>query len=288
MIKFGVSDSLVVPLALPGSLLCLGSIGIVYLACPAEFIGVATAIDTWASGADGAKASRGAALAGVLAVAVLLVYLISVFLGAVLAIIAGYVEGGLLDRWSFVHGIKNDEFNDHWQRYVDYMETEEPKLSIVSNFADLFLFQLRSSVALLVLLALAVWFAWDRAWPTSLLLTSLVLLVCVVLMAGSAVVHHKALAKYRERKFGDAPIVVRDALELISKQISKWCSRESHKPLAILLPAWTLERTKPNLQKLSNALDQVLALGDVLAVYESERDTVLRAKTLLDQKIAAM
>jgi hypothetical protein len=289
MIKFGVSDSLVVPLALPGSLLCLGSMGIVLLANPSALTDGATAIDGWARGGAASNASHGAAIAGVLAVTVLLIYLASVFLGVVLAVIGGYFESWILDKLSPRRlGISQDDFDDQWRRYVDFLETEESKNSLASDFVDLFLFQLRSSVALLFLLILALGLAWRGDWPHSLLVTAGILALCLIPMLISAAHYHLVLGDFRKRRFGDSPVAARDALELVAKQISKWCSRESHQPLSILLPVWILDRKKDTLQKLSDALAKTAELDAPLSVYQSDRDTLRKAKMLLDEQIANM
>ena len=289
MIKFGVSDSLVVPLALPGSLLCLGSAAIFWLAKPSGLVDVATAIDGWARG-GGQSASHGAAIAGVLAVTVLLIYLASVFLGVALTVIGGYLESWLLDKLTPRRlKISQDDYDDQWRRYVDFLETEGSKNSLASDFVDFFLFQLRSSVALLFLLVLALGLAWCEKWPQPLLLASGILVVCLIPMSISTAHYHFVLGDFRKRRFGEPAVAARDALELIAKQISKWCSRESHPPLAILLPVWILDRQKKEtLQKVSDALAKTTELDTPLSVYESERDALRKAKKLLDEQIAKM
>lgn len=289
MIKFGISDSLVVPLALPGSLLTLGLLCIGYFAFPNDFIQAASAVDAWASGDPKAAASsRGAAIAGLLALAALLLYLISIFLGAVVAVLAGYVEGCCLD-WLYPRLQKNmdrADFDDQWSRYVDHVEVAGNTL--VAEFADLFLFQLRSSVALLLLFFAALGFGWCRGWPESLRIFATVLLACAVPALLSAVRYHWALASYRKDRFGKAPVAVRDALELVSKQISAWCGRESLKPLAILLPVWIQERKKETLQALSEALAKAVELDDPLSVYSSEKETLRQVKNLLDAQVTKL
>ena len=83
--------------------------------------------------------------------AVLVAYLLAVFLGLLLAIVVGWLELYLLDRWCRrrLHLSSFDEYQGQWNAYIDSLEKAHN--SYVTKQVIAFHFQARTGLALLVL-----------------------------------------------------------------------------------------------------------------------------------------
>lgn len=279
MIKFGVSDSLTIPLALPGAVLTLGSLAIVHFSDPTLFPAAATATDAWLRGSGSTPASHGTALAAIVGALVLALYLVSVFLGTVLSILGGYAEIQLLDRFRANRkGVPTEEYWNQWYRYVEKLEEQKSDNSYISGAADLLLFQLRCFVACLLLAFLNLALGMIAAWPRGMLSLQIGWVVAGLLLLLSAWRYHAELASMRQRRFA-GPYTVTEASESVAKLISGWCERKALAPLARLLPSWPPSDSKQALQQTVTALQGVLDLPRH-ELHESERTTIRVAKEL--------
>lgn len=279
MIKFGVSDSLTIPLALPGAVLTLGSLAIVQLFEPMLIPDAAVALDTWLRGSGTTQASHGTALAAIVGALVLALYLASIFLGTVVAILGGYAEIHILDRFRINRkGVPTEEYWNQWYRYVEKLEERKSDNSYISGAADLLLFQLRCFVACLLLAVLNLTLGLRGGWPSGMLLMQATWLIGGTLSLASAWRYHSELASMRQRRFA-GPHTVSEAYESVAKLIAGWCDRQALPPLSRLLPHWPPDESKQKLQQVATALEDVLGLPRH-DLYESERTTIKVAKEL--------
>lgn len=136
----------------------------------------------------------GVLIAAAVAVALLVLYLASMFLGAALSILAGYFEFFALDpRQAKKLNLQLDQYREQWQLYVDSLETA--KNPYISRYVDHFLFTLRAAFAIAIV---SVLFLALSPLPIWLPVTGL----AAALLAGIvAADHHGELAKFRNRRF---------------------------------------------------------------------------------------
>jgi len=284
MIKFGLTDSLVIPLALPGALLCLGSAAIIHIYAPELAAGTAKAIDAWLPSPMGSLPNNGAALAALVAGVALVVYLLSVFLGVILAIVAGYVEILTLDHIQQKRSTK--DYWETWYRYIEHLEDQSTENVYLSGLADLFLFQFRCAVALSLLAALAGVLAHLSNWPKSLTLSLACTLLTALLLFGSSYRYHNQLAYLRSRRFSDPPSALDDGNRILQNMILRWCERKALEPLRLALAIPPLENSKANLAAAVVQLDALLNDGRAV-LFGREREALKDLKQLIETKAAA-
>lgn len=235
MIKFGVSDSLVVPLLVPGLLFSVGATALWAVAQPdvlRALVGTVREIAKAGSGAHGTAAAT--AILGATAV---MLYICSLVTGLIVAVISGYVELRILDEDYIVRfEINRDVYYKQWYDYLDHLETVEQPHPYFAGLADFFLCLLRSSVAF-GLLALASFacllFVHATVGVQSLSAVTLVLAFVAFMTARK---YHEELADFRARRFGGTPPALMDVKSIVTEMISMWCKRHAIRPLATILP----------------------------------------------------
>lgn len=284
MIKFGTNDSLVIPLVLPGTVLCLGTIAVVHLFAPDLIVGTAKAIDSSLPSPMGSLPNNGAALAAMVAAVALVVYLTSLLLGVLLAILSANVELQLLDRIQ-VRRSNSEDYWAQWYRYVDHLEDQSCENAFLAGLADIFLFQLRTSVALILLALLAGTLAAMSAWQRQLAISSIAFLVVGLLILWSSYRYHNELASMRRRRFSNPPRAIADAAELLEGMLSRWCERKAFEPLTVVLPVWPLQSSKAALVAAVKATEGAIALPGA-GIFEAERDKLKSLKRLLEAEAA--
>lgn len=284
MIKFGTNDSLVIPLVLPGTVLCLGAITVIHLFAPDLIVGTAKAIDSSLPSPMGSLPNNGAALAAMVAAVALVVYLASLLLGVLLAILSANVELLILDRIQ-VKRSNSEDYWDQWYRYVEHLEDQSCENAFLAGMADIFLFQLRTAVALVLLALLAGILAAMSAWQEHLTISSIAFLAVGILIFWSSYRYHDELARMRRRRFSNPPRAIADAADLLESMLFRWCERKAFKPLAAMLPVWPLQSSKTALIAAVKATEDVMALP-VGAIFEAERDKLKSLKRLLETEAA--
>jgi hypothetical protein len=232
----------------------------------------------------GSLPNNGAALAAMVAAIALVIYFASVLLGALLAVFSGYLEIATLDRIQIKRSTR-DEYWSQWYRCVEHLEQQSSENSYLSGLADLFLFQIRCFVALLLLSCLAAALAQLSGWPNSLASCLVGFLLSGALLFYSSYRYHNQLASMRRRRFANPPRVLAEAEELLDGMLLRWCERKSLEPLAVVLPIWPPKKTKADLTATAKALEDVLALPGT-TVYASERDTLKSVKRLIEDEAA--
>ena len=284
MIKFGTSDSLVIPLVLPGMLLTVGAAVVLHVHSPnIAWSALDLLDDSLRSPADTTQ-SFGPAIAALVAALALAIYVASVFVGAILAILAANIELLTLDRLQ-VKRSSHEAYWSQWYRYVEHLEQQSTENAYLAGLADMFVFQLRSSVASILLAALAGYLGARSDWTTSLVAFSVGFLVLAGLFFYSSSRYHNDLAHIRRRRFADPPRVLRDAIELLGALIERWCDRQVLPALAIVLPIWPPKDTKADLAAAALAVATASDLPGA-TVFESERDTLKAVRRLLEAEAA--
>jgi hypothetical protein len=262
MVRFSISDSVLLPVAIPGIVLLSG---LIIILNPFAAIDVIAFIQK----VNGVLPQQGNGTLGVLltvsvAVAALVFFFLALFCGSVLAVMDGYIEGCILDPFQARRtGIEMGEYWKQWDRYIDSLESG--RNSYISRQVDAFHVQVRLGVALLVL-ASAV--AHLSLWAT------VGLLALAGLFFRAAWDDHCALAAFRNRRFAADELGIHDGEELVRRLISSWCSREAMEPLKRVLPHWPADTTADELQSLCDALESARSGG---SVFESEKLTLRRA-----------
>jgi hypothetical protein len=196
MFRLNVSDAQLLPLLLPGFTLSMGLSAVLVTRFWTEVV-------DWLNGVPDALGIARADMAGIITagigVAVLCLFILSLFFGAVLAIICGFVEGYGLDsyaRWKLE--LSEKDYQAQWRRYLDHLE--EKRNPYVSKFVDMFQFELRFAFAILMV-AVAVLVGLDA--PSWVIALDFLISVLFFLVAMG---DHRALAEERKSRFGGAAV----------------------------------------------------------------------------------
>ena len=280
MIKFGTSDSLVIPLVLPGTVLCLGVIMVTHFFAPDLIVGAAKAIDSALPSPIGSRPNNGAALAAMVAAVALVIYLASLLFGVLLAIASANVELQILDRIQIKRSNPEDYWAQ-WYRYVEHLEDQSCENKFLTGLADIFLFQLRVSVALIILAMLSGSFATMSPSPKQLVISAVAFFAIGLLFLWSAYRYHSELASMRRRRFSNPPRAIADTAELLEGLLSRWCERKLFQPLAFALPIWPLQSSKAALAVAAKAVGDIIELPGT-AIFEAEREKLKSIKRLLE------
>ena len=280
MIKFGTSDSLVIPLVLPGAALTIGTSSLMFAFPPEWWKDVLSAIAGWFQSVGSTTPNYGPAIAAFIAAGVLAFYLSSVFFGVLVAILASRVELLILDAIQ-VRRSSYDSYWDQWYRYVESLEEQSTENAYITGLADVFLFCLRCSVVFLGLACLSLFLAKTHNWTASCLFSAAGVSVASIAFLWLAYKYHSELASIRKRRFSNPPRVLADASELLAGVLSRWCKREALSPLSQVLRVWPLKDSKSDLATASSAIDSALGMSNA-TVHASERDTLKSVKKLLD------
>ena len=215
-------------------------------------------------------------VATLLAIAILLTYALAIFLGTIVAILAGFFEYHVLDRYQAVAlNIPYAEYWKHWERYLEHLETAENPY--ISGVVEVFQFALRSTLgtlALFFVLFTLPRFSWRIYVPVALF---------AAFLAWTSVHTHRTLARYRRGRFSAPDSDVLDGDELLRRLVSKWCAREALDPLRSMLPYWPARADFQSNKDLCDAIDRTRALGGI-AILESERETLLRAHAVFHER----
>lgn len=281
MIKFGTSDSLVVPLVLPGAAFTIGTSCLLFAYPPNWWAQAITTINGWFQPLGANTPNFGPAIAAFIAAAVLAFYIASVFSGVVLAIVGSRLELFTLDALQS-RRIGYDSYWEQWYRYVEHLEEQSNENVYVAGLADMFLFCLRSSVAFSLLLVICLALSSSYSWPATSLHFSTFIAALAVALFWLSYKYHNELASMRRRRFADPPRVVSDASELLADVLSRWCKREALAPLAEVLRVWPLKNSKDDMALASAAIDAALGMPAAV-VYASERESLKSVKKLLDE-----
>ena len=269
---------MVVPVVMPGIALSAGILTAIHLCKPHLFM---TSWETLSKLAHLNAPAQGPAIAALLAIVLLSVYAISVMLGIALAIVSGYFEYFVLDKiYTKCKSLSWSDYWNQWLRYVDHLETENGDNPYISSLVVAFLFQLRMSLALLILfIVFAFLFTWENLLHLILFVPALALLI-------SACVYHMELANFRNRRFGELPPTKNDFSSIAKGLISTWCKREEVVPLKLIIQTWPpKDNDKSDHTNLLNSLAEAQKLADHI-VFPNEKKDIAKAISFLQAAIA--
>jgi hypothetical protein len=191
MLRLSVSDEHLLSLAIPGATLFLALAILFFPLYEVAGSSILASIDEHINGDHGT--SWVVVIAASVAVALMIIYVLSAFLGAILRTVIGTIEYQIIDRIQACRlRLSRDEYNTQWDRYLDHLE--DHRNSYISQLVDAYHFEARSALSLLIL-AIALFVRIDSWWA------ALIFLVSALFLGWSAYTVHLWLAKNRKRKF---------------------------------------------------------------------------------------
>src|SRR5260370_26493011 len=253
MLRFSLTDSVLLTIFLPGAI-CL--IGIGWFAFPWIWSSITTLISSASQSSGTHLPDTGILITGCLAVAAFLAFFLAMFLGELRAVIIWYVEFYGLDSWQARRlKIGWPEYENQWQRYLDSLEKAHN--SYVTKQVNAFHFQARSGLALLLLALLVL------ASPTKPALAWMSAVVLAAVLFKAAFDDHGNLATFRKRRFAVKPGPTTRPEELLGALWNAWCTRAAVKPLGLILPVLEIDgKTITDTAKTRDAVLKVARLPD--------------------------
>jgi hypothetical protein len=284
LFRVSLSDNLLQTILIPGLivLIALGcaTIPVFWMPTKSTISGFVDALNSFLAAHDPNHIGTGVLSTGILAVVVIVVYIFAMFFGLLLAVITGYVEQIVLDKWQARRlGLSKDEYQRQWQVYLDTLEKAHN--SYITRQVTAFFFQARTAFALL-LLALALCF--DLWFFSSSFFVWVVLVVSTLLalfLLKAAKDDHFGLAEFRNRRFALRPDATAKPEDTLKALVDAWCQRRATRALQSVLPLMSGDR--------SQIPDPARACAELQNLMEFPNDEVSPAeKGMLYPTIAAL